>query len=248
MTTTKIITATEFKENLGAYLEYVAQGHIAVITKNGKKTVYLKPYGSETEQPFMVKEQAFGYHHGGKKVSYEEFMEIYQKTELRMEYINGEIVILDSPEVYHQDISGNLYWALRTYLKGSRGKVFYAPFDVHFFKQGQNCPDVMQPDLLIAFDTKEAENERGRYMGTPTLCVEIISKSTRPRDLLDKLNTYMLSGVKEYWVVDPYHKNVYVYGFKDYIIEEMTTFKIGETMTSFYFNDLQVSTDDIFAR
>lgn len=31
-------------------------------------------------------------------MSYEEFMEIYEKSELRMEYTNNEIVLLASPE------------------------------------------------------------------------------------------------------------------------------------------------------
>jgi prevent-host-death family protein len=247
MDTTKIITATELKENLGMYLDYVTQGNEAVVTKNGKKAVRLTPYVNEIEQYFTMKERALDYQHGGKKVSYEEFMDIYQKTELRMEFINGEIVILDSPEVYHQDIAGNLYMILRRFLKGSQGKVYFAPFDVHFFKQDLSVPDVMQPDLLIAFDAGETVNERGRYMGTPALCVEIISKSTRPRDLLDKLNTYMLSGVHEYWIVDPYHKNVLVYSFNDYTIEEMTTYKLGDMLTSFWFKGLQVSTEEIFA-
>ena len=35
-------------------------------------------------------------------------------------------------------------------------------------------------------------------MGIPTLVVEILSPSTRSKDMVDKLNTYMLSGVKEY--------------------------------------------------
>ncbi|MGI6422459.1 MAG: Uma2 family endonuclease [Syntrophomonadaceae bacterium] len=54
----------------------------------------------------------------------------------------------------------------------------------------------MQPDLLIACDLENNVNENGKYMGTPTLCVEIISKSTRSKDMVDKLNTYMLSGVR----------------------------------------------------
>ncbi len=84
----------------------------------------------------MVKENALDYQYGGKKVSYEEFMEIYENTDSRLEYINGEITILGSPSIFHQTISGNLYSVFRAYLKGKRCKVFYAPFDVHFNKEG----------------------------------------------------------------------------------------------------------------
>jgi prevent-host-death family protein len=246
--TTKVITATEFKTNLGLYLDYVMADHEVVITKNGKKAVRLTPYITEIERYFAVKEQAHDYLYGGKKVSYEEFMEIYEKSELRMEYINGEIVLLSSPDTFHQDISGNLHVFLRTYLKGGKCKVFYAPFDVHFLKKGFQTPDVMQPDLLIACDLETAVNEKGRYMGTPSLCVEILSKSTRSKDMVDKLNTYMLSGVREFWVIDPDKKSVLVYGFKDFALDEHIAYGQGDILTSYFFAGLELSVAEIFTR
>ena len=44
--------------------------------------------------------------------------------------------------------------------------------------------DVMQLDLLIACDLEGNVNDKGRYMGTPALCIEIISKSTRSKDMV----------------------------------------------------------------
>ena len=243
---TKVITATEFKVNLGKYLDYVADNHEVVITKNGKKAARITPYISEIEQYFTVKEKALDYQYGGKKVSYEEFMEIYEKSELRMEYINGEIVLLTSPDTFHQDISGNLYINLRAYVKDKQCKVFYAPFDVHFFKKGLTTPDVMQPDLLIACDLDGNVNEKGRYMGTPALCIEILSRSTRSKDMVDKLNTYMLSGVREFWIVDPIKQAVLVYGFKDFEVDEYTVYKAGETLISYFFQGLGLAVDKIF--
>ncbi len=244
--TTKVISATEFKTNLGKYIDYVTEDHEVIITKNGKKAIRITPYITDIERYYMVKENALDYQYGGKKVSYEEFMEIYEKSELRMEYINGEIVLLDSPGTYHQDISGNLYIHLRSYLKGQNCKVFYAPFDVHFYKKGLKIPDVMQPDLLIACDLDTAVNEKDRYMGTPTLCIEILSKSTRSKDMIDKLNTYMMSGVREFWIVNPIRHSILVYGFKDFDIDEYTVYKHGETVFSYYFEGLEVPTDEIF--
>jgi len=244
--TTKVVTATEFKTNLGKYIDYVTENHEVVVTKNGKKSVRLTPYITEIERYFIVKENALDYQYGGKKVSYEEFMEIYEKSDLRMEYINGEIVLLASPDTFHQSISGNLYIHLHTYLKDSKCKVFYAPFDVHFLKKEFETPDVMQPDLLVACDLEDAVNEKGRYMGTPTLCIEILSKSTRTKDMVDKLNTYMLSGVREFWIVDPKKHSVLVYGFKDFDIDEYAGYKAGDTFVSYFFEALEITVDEIF--
>ena len=124
--THNVITATELKKNLGKYLDYVNNDNEVVITKNGKKSIRLAPYISEIERYFTVKEKARDYQYGGKKVSYEEFMDIYENSDLRMEYINGEIIIMGSPNTFHQDISGNLHVILRNYLKGKPCKVFYA--------------------------------------------------------------------------------------------------------------------------
>lgn len=244
--TTKTITATEFKTNLGKYLDYAADNNEIVITKNGNKFARLSPYISQIERYFTVKERAQDYQYGGKKVSYEEFMEIYEDSELRMEYINGEIVLLTSPSTFHQDISGNLYVHLRAYLKGKKCKVFYAPFDVHFYKKDLDIPDVMQPDLLIVCDYEGAVNEKDRYMGTPTLCIEILSKSTRSKDMIDKLNTFMLSGVREFWIIDPDKLSVLVYSFENFTIEEFAVYRSNEVLRSCSFEDLEIAVNDIF--
>jgi prevent-host-death family protein len=241
------ITATELKSNLGKYLDYVCEDHEVVITKNGKKVIRLTPYITDVERYFTVKERSPDYQYGGKKVSYDEFMEIYERSDLRMEFINGEIVLLSSPDSFHQDIVGNMHVIFRNYLRGKPCKVFLAPFDVHFYKQGIRDPDVCQPDLIITCDHATTINENGRYMGTPSLTVEILSRSTRSRDMVDKLNTYMTSGVREYWIVDPGHRTVLVYGFKDYAIESFTTYKNEEKVRSCCFEGLEAPLAEIFA-
>lgn len=245
---TQVITATEFKTNLGKYMDYAMENHEVVITKNGKKVVRLTPYITDIEQYFTVHEEAHDYQYGGKKVSYEEFMEIYENTELRMEFINGEIVLLASPNTFHQEISGNLFVILKNFLKGKPCKVFYAPFDVHFFKKDISTPDVMQPDLLIACDMEEAIDENDRYMGTPTLVIEILSKSTRSKDMVDKLNTYIMSGVREFWIVDPKSLTVIVYGFKDCKIESFDSYRLDDTIHSYFFEGLTVAVTDIYEK
>lgn len=242
-----VVTATELKQNLGKHLEYVISEQTdVVITKNGKKAARLTPYVTDIEQYFIVKENALDYQYGGKKVSYEEFMEINEKSTLRMEYINGEIQLMDSPNLGHQEILGRLHLIFHEYFKGKKCRVFMAPFDVHFRKKGIKDPDVMQPDLLLACDIKGNINEKGKYMGTPTLVLEILSESTRSKDMVDKLNTYMLSGVREYWIVDPRQEQVIVYTFADCEIENLTCYKRGDNAASFMFEGLSLDVSELF--
>jgi len=240
------ITATEFKTNLGKYIDYIMDDNEVIITKNGKRAIRLTPYITEIEKHYTIKENALDNQYGNKKVSYEKYMEIYETNERRMEYINGEILFLASPSTFHQNISGNLYIHIRTYLKRHKCKVFYAPFDVHFYKKECKTPDVMQPDLLIACDLENTINEKGKYMGIPTLCIEILSKSTRSKDMVDKLNTYMLSGVNVFWIIDPYKQSILIYHFKDCEIDEYATYKLGDTLKSYCYEDFKIVVDEIF--
>ena len=240
------ITATELKKNLGKYLDFVEQQDDVVITKNGSKIARLTPYVTDIEQYFLVKEKALDYQYGGKKVSYEEFLEISEKSTLRMELINGEIYLLASPNIGHQEILGRLYLLFNDYFKGKKCRVFLAPFDVRLKKKDIKTPDVMQPDVLVACDLENNVTEKGRYMGTPTLVVEILSDSTRNKDMVDKLNSYMLSGVKEYWIVDTRHESILIYEFNDCDIGRFKTFEKGDAASSLVFNGLSADVDSLF--
>lgn len=242
-----VITATEFKKNLGKYMDLVEQQNDVVITKNGRKAARLTPYVTDIEQYFIVKENALDYQYGGKKVSYEEFIEISEKSTLRMELINGEIHLLASPNIGHQEILGRLHLIFNNYFKNKKCKVFLAPFDVHFKKKDIKTPDVMQPDVLVACDLENNITEKGRYMGTPTLTIEILSDSTRSKDLIDKLNTYMLSGVKEYWIIDTKQEIIMIYNFVDNEIDLFKVFEKGYIASSIVFEGLSVNVGDLFS-
>lgn len=242
-----VVTATELKQNLGKYLDSVCDDQSdVVITKNGNKIARLTPYITDIEQYFLVKENSLDYQYGGKKVSYEEFELIHEKSTLRMEYINGEIVLMTSPNLWHQEILGLLYMLFKNYFSGKQCRVVLAPFDTKFYKPEIKDPDVMQPDLSVICDIKGNVNAKGRYLGIPALVLEILSSSTRSKDLVDKLNTFMLSGVKEYWVVDPKQRQVLVYEFAERSIENFMTYKKGEKIQSRQFEGLAVEVDRIF--
>ena len=49
----------------------------------------------------------------------------------------------------------------------------------------------------------------------PDMVVEILSKSTRNKDLGIKKDTYEAQGVREYWIIDPWSKSIDVYLLRD---------------------------------
>ena len=241
-----VITATEFKQNLGKYMDFVEMQNDLVITKNGRKIARLTPYVTDIEQYFTIRDKALDYQYGGKKVSYEEFMIINEKSTLRMELINGEIYLLASPSIGHQEILGRLYLLFNEYFKGKECRVFLAPFDVHLKKKEMKTPDVVQPDVLVACDLEGNINEKGRYMGTPSLVIEILSDSTRNKDMIDKLNSYMLSEVKEYWIVDPKQESIIIYSFQSNDIDRLEAFEKGKIARSRLFEGLSIDVNELF--
>ncbi|MEN6314933.1 MAG: type II toxin-antitoxin system prevent-host-death family antitoxin [Clostridiaceae bacterium] len=240
-------TASEMKNSFGQYLKHVTDedGEV-IITKNNVRVARLVPYVSDIEKYYTVRENAVNYDYNKKTVSYEEFMEIYSKSNARMEFLNGEIYIMSSPDIDHQEMLGNLHMIFMEFFKGKKCRPFMAPFDVHFRKKDIKDPDVLQPDLIILCDLENNINEKRRYTGTPSLTLEILSSSTRSRDMVYKLNTFMTSGVSEYWIVDIENQWITVYTFTDYQIGQMNVYRNGEIARSVYFGGLEANVESLF--
>jgi len=131
--------------------------------------------------------------------------------ERRVELIDGVIYDMAAPTYIHQGIGGKLYIAFDHYIEGKRGScfVFVAPVDVQL-----DCDEktIVQPDVLIVCDRSKFQN--GRVYGAPDLVVEVLSPSTSKKDQSLKLAKYKLAGVREYWIIDPKRKRIFIYEFE----------------------------------
>ncbi|MEH7238177.1 Uma2 family endonuclease [Bacillus sp. JJ1562] len=99
---------------------------------------------------------------------------------------------------------------------------------------------------MVICDLEENSNENDYYKGVPTLVVEVLSKSTRSKDLIKKLDLYMSTGVSEYWIVNPDNKEVTVYLFEDHNIGNSATYKKNEAAQSFIFKGLTAEISRVF--
>jgi Uma2 family endonuclease len=135
----------------------------------------------------------------GMKLTYDDFL-LFPDDGMRHELIDGEHYVTPSPNLRHQEISGDLFGLMWTYLQAHPiGRLFHAPFDVVF-----SHFDVVEPDLLyVSNETAARVLTAQNVRGTPDLVVEIGSPGTRKRDETIKRRLYERSGVKEYWIVDP---------------------------------------------
>lgn len=246
-----IVNSTDLKNNLGKYLRECMKDDV-IITSNGRKTARLSAYSKDERVMPKINyidrisegSEAFNYD-SSKKIPYEEFLKLTEGNEERYEYIDGEVYLLTSPKTIHQKVLGELHILFYNWFKGKKCIPMLAPYDITLKRNPDNI-NVVEPDLVVICDMEENLNEKDYYMGVPSLVLEILSESTRRKDLIKKLDLYMSTGVKEYWLVNPASREITVYLFEDKDIARNETYKKEEKAGSYTFKGLKVSLEDIF--
>jgi len=120
-------------------------------------------------------------------------------SDKRYEIVEGALLVVPAPCLNHQRILRKLGTALSIYAERHRiGEVFYAPCDVVL-----SMENIVQPDLLLVANERKGILTAANVQGPPDLVVEILSESTKQRDLEIKRKLYAKYGVREYWIVDP---------------------------------------------
>jgi prevent-host-death family protein len=236
------VNSTELQNNFGKYLMLTSQEDI-IITRNGTEIAKLVAVNNNASE--ILRENVPEYSYGGKKATYEEFLELTENTEERYEYIDGEIYFLASPRTAHQIAVRELLVSFYNTFQGKKCTPMVAPYDIEL-SRGIEDKNIVQPDLMVICDLEEHLDERDYYKGIPGLVVEVLSKGTRRKDLIKKLDLYMSCGVGEYWLVNPENKEITIYYFKDKEIDQYATFKKGESVASFIFPELYVEVNKVF--
>ncbi len=152
-----------------------------------------------------------------KKYSYADYL-TWQFNEY-VELIKGKVFKMSpAPSRKHQSVAWNLTVQIGNYFKEKGCQAFFAPFDVKLVDHRKSTPNeqiftVVQPDVFVVCDESKL-NDQG-CTGAPDWIIEIISPSTRKRDLETKYALYAESGVREYWVIQPNDDTVTVFILDD---------------------------------
>ena len=136
------------------------------------------------------------------------------------EIIGGEEFMSPAANLDHSGIIMRLGMIIGTHLSNNKsGYVYPDDVDVHF-----SDGSLYKPDLVVVLKSNEKilAGQKNIY-GAPDMVVEVLSHSTRKKDLTIKKDTYEAQGVREYWIVDPRAKSVMVYLLKDgkYFLDEV---------------------------
>ena len=174
------------------------------------------------KQVYMVKETS-AYNVEVKQGQYtiEDYLRLPEEE--RVELIDGVIYDMAAPTDKHQIIGNEIYARFRDYIRKNKGKciTITAPLDVQL-----DCDNktMVQPDVVIVCDRNKFKE--GRVFGAPDLIVEVLSESTKKKDITIKGEKYSAAGVREYWLVDPKKKRVHVYYYEqEELLPVMYTFE-----------------------
>ncbi len=128
--------------------------------------------------------------------SFQEYIDIDERSELRYEYINGEIFAMAGSSIAHNRISRNLCFDIYTKLK-SKGKDC-EPFmsDIRVQISSENI--YYYPDVVVSC---EERNDTQKYLNEPILIAEVLSESTASKDTSEKLFNYLQINSLLYYII-----------------------------------------------
>lgn len=116
-------------------------------------------------------------------------------SEIRHEYLDGEVYAMAGGSMNHNRISSNLVRRLGNFLDGKSCEVFSGDMMVMTGDDSYRYPDVV-------VDCSSSENNN-QFLETPVLLIEVMSRSTRKQDKGVKRMEYLaLESVLEYVLIE----------------------------------------------
>ena len=179
------------------------------------------------------------------RATYEDYLNTPEGE--RYELLDGELVMVPAPNIWHQRVAGRMLMLLHPYVERmGLGEVFIAPFDVKFLHANGVEIETVQPDLLFVSAARASIITEANVQGAPDLVVEILSPSTESRDRGYKREIYARNGVGEYWQVDPNTRSITVLLLGDGDYDVAATYGPGDTLTSPALPGLNLRLGEVF--
>lgn len=159
----------------------------------------------------------------------------------RVELINGFFYDMAAPSTLHQHIAGMFYRRISDFIEENDGDCmsFISPIDVQL---DRDVSTMVQPDVIIVCDPKKVKHFG--IFGAPDFVLEVLSKSTKKRDITLKLTKYMEAGVREYWAIDTDRRILIVYLAEEDAVPHIYPFQ-GEAGVQIYGGRLRIDLEKL---
>jgi len=140
-------------------------------------------------------------------MSFEEFL-AWTNDDISAEWVEGKVILMSPSSTRHQDIVVFLLTLLNIYVTRHKlGRVMTAPYLMRLYQP----PRGREPDILFVAQASFDRISKQYLNGPANLAIEVISPESISRDRGDKFREYEMSGVAEYWLIDPQREDVEFY-------------------------------------
>ena len=129
-------------------------------------------------------------------MSVADYLAFEETSEVRHEFIDGEIHAVAGATEPHNTIAGNIFAALRGRLRGGPCRVYMSDFKVRL--EAARTDIFYYPDVVVSCHPSGIERQ---YLRLPTLVFEVLSPSTENIDRREKKLTYQQAQTLEEYVI-----------------------------------------------
>ena len=177
-----------------------------------------------------------------KRATYAEYVAFAETTELKHEYIDGEIVAMSGGTIAHGRLIGRVTALVGRTLEGRPCVVLPAEVRVRI----RAADRATYPDLFVVCDRVEPDPDDDHAVVNPTVIVEVLSSSTADADRGDKSAAYpRLRSLREYVLVSQRERRIDVYR-RDERRWNLDEYGAGETF-SLASISVELVVDEIYA-
>ena len=176
-----------------------------------------------------------------KRATYAEYMAFTETSELKHEYVAGEIVAMSGGTIAHGRLISQTSGLLKDALRGRPCVVMPAEVRVRI----RDAERATYPDLFVVCSAVEADRDDPHAIVNPTVIVEVLSDSTAEADRGDKFADYRrLRSLREYVLVSQHERRIDVYtrDGRRWILDE---YRSGETLRLAAI-DVTLVVDDVY--
>ncbi len=172
-----------------------------------------------------------------KKISEDEYLKGELHSDIKHEYVNGEVYAMSGAKANHNRIANNVNRKFGNHLEGKSCEPFASDMKVKVGNQ------YFYPDVLVDCSSVKGGDI---YTESPTIIVEVLSKSTRKTDETTKRFAYMqIPTLQEYVLIE-----------QDFVDIEVVRKSEGWQSMHYYLGDsvafesieLTLTVEEIYAR
>ena len=122
----------------------------------------------------------------------------------KYEVVRGHLFVTPAPAPRHEVILARLSRILEPYIEAQSLGRIYRPRAIIRFEDSE-----VEPDLMVRAEPPMIDTSSEAWP-MPVLVVEVLSRTTRRRDFVDKRELYLDMDVAQYWIVDADARRIHV--------------------------------------